>query len=183
MILTCPACSSRYLIDPAALGGKGRAVRCAGCHHRGVADPPDDAPRSTVSDPSAIASDESPVTRARTGLSGRLVGGLLLALVLLLAAAAVVGRNEVVASFPQAASIYQHLRLPVSVPLGLEFRDVISSRLEEGGPAGRVHLSGETWRRVRHRFDVEPHGTIEVEGKGRMETFLVLGTKTPSLHV
>ena len=58
----------------------------------------------------------------------------------------------------------------------------VASRLEEGGVAGRVHLSSETYRRVRHRFEVERHGTVDVEGKGRMETFWVLRTKAPSLH-
>lgn len=58
----------------------------------------------------------------------------------------------------------------------------VANRLEEGGVAGRVHLSAETFRRIRHRFEVERHGAIEVEGKGRIETFLVLRTKTPSLH-
>lgn len=58
----------------------------------------------------------------------------------------------------------------------------VASRLEEGGVAGRVHLSSETFRRIRHRFEVERRGAIEVEGKGRIETFLVVSTKTPSLH-
>jgi predicted Zn finger-like uncharacterized protein len=31
MILTCPACAARYVVDPAALGRDGRRVRCARC--------------------------------------------------------------------------------------------------------------------------------------------------------
>ena len=31
MIVTCPACATRYVVDPVALGAQGRMVRCARC--------------------------------------------------------------------------------------------------------------------------------------------------------
>lgn len=33
MIISCPACATRYNIDPAVLGEEGRRVRCANCGH------------------------------------------------------------------------------------------------------------------------------------------------------
>src|SRR5690348_9155001 len=54
MIVTCPVCSTRYLVDPRALGGAGRLVRCANCAHTWQQAPPADAPRRidlTISQP------------------------------------------------------------------------------------------------------------------------------------
>ena len=45
MIITCPSCSTRYLVDPAALGETGRMVRCAVCSHTWGETPPDDMPK------------------------------------------------------------------------------------------------------------------------------------------
>ena len=33
MILSCPSCQARYLVNPVQLGGAGRRVKCARCHH------------------------------------------------------------------------------------------------------------------------------------------------------
>lgn len=43
MIATCPACATRYVVDPAALGQEGRMVRCARCRATWHLTPPEDA--------------------------------------------------------------------------------------------------------------------------------------------
>jgi predicted Zn finger-like uncharacterized protein len=43
MKLACPACATRYLVDPRALGAAGRKVRCARCKHVWFAAPPEGA--------------------------------------------------------------------------------------------------------------------------------------------
>ena len=45
MIIICPECATRYLIDPRALGVMGRSVRCTQCSHVWMQLPPEDAPR------------------------------------------------------------------------------------------------------------------------------------------
>lgn len=40
MIISCPACATRYNIDPKALGEKGRKVRCSNCAHQWIQAPP-----------------------------------------------------------------------------------------------------------------------------------------------
>ena len=42
MILTCPECKSRYVVNPAALMPRGRTVRCAKCSHSWFEEKPDE---------------------------------------------------------------------------------------------------------------------------------------------
>ena len=51
----------------------------------------------------------------------------------------------------------------------------IASRMESHGIANRIQISAATHRHIHERFRLEPHGTVDIKGKGPMETFLLLG--------
>src|SRR5690606_28716140 len=53
MQLACPACHTAFHIDPAALGAKGRTVRCARCRNTWLARPEDLIPAPAMAEVSA----------------------------------------------------------------------------------------------------------------------------------
>ncbi len=163
MIVTCPACSVRYLVDPGALGANGRMVRCARCshtwHHAAPADARPiivaaagavaaEAPRPGESSP-APPPDRAPAPRAEERIrlpavarpprswGPAIAWASAAAVIAAVAWLAIVERNAVVSVVPQAARIYAFAGLEVDAAgLGLEFRNVTTSRdMENGLPA------------------------------------------------
>jgi predicted Zn finger-like uncharacterized protein len=136
MILTCPQCSTRYHIEPAALGARGRTVRCASCGQRWSVKPPADTPQAVELDPPPRALPLMPIAAHEPGRRrrrARLIGWGIAVIVALLAVGAVIARDKIVSGFPATAAIYQRLGLPVAPDLGLQFEDVTSARQQEGG--------------------------------------------------
>jgi predicted Zn finger-like uncharacterized protein len=142
MILTCPSCSTRYIVDPKALGATGRMVRCANCKHTWMQAPPTDMPKPVDVEPAPDSLRPIPPgsnlpafpqpAKSRSGAIGWLV---FLFVLLAGAAGLVVGRDQIVAVWPPAAKLYDIVGLPVeTIGAGLELRNVSSARHEDGPP-------------------------------------------------
>ncbi len=152
MILSCPTCSTRYLVDPLAIGAEGRQVRCARCGHvwRQA------APSEETTAP--VAEEDVPVLRGpararalppgstlpalRQAPRRRASGLAWLALVLVVAgalAALAAFRLQFIAIWPPAAELYRLAGIDDSAQpgQGLDIRDV---RLERKTEAGRAVL-------------------------------------------
>lgn len=141
MILTCPSCTNRYIVDPTALGADGRTVRCANCSHTWHQAAPVDLPRPVDLAPapdglrpippgSNLPAFPQPASR-RSGTIGWLafmvvlLGGL---------AAVVIGREYIVASWAPSARLYDMVGLSIDgVGAGLELRNVVSARRDDTG--------------------------------------------------
>ena len=139
MILTCPECATGYFVEDGQIRAAGRAVRCAACGHRWTAYP--ERPLDLVSSEAqgAIATRPAPEPEAEpaplTGedlprvfrdraveekrmreaaLKGAVWGGAALA-VAVAVGLALVFREGVVRAWPQTASIYAAIGLPVNI--------------------------------------------------------------------
>jgi len=128
MIVSCPICSTKYSVDPRALGFDGRMVRCAQCSHTWHQKPPreeiaavtDLVPEGEPESAAELATDEPPPLRSeprdepeQAPLPRRRRPMVALGwIMLLLALGAVVGgavwaRDEVIAIWPPSIKLYE----------------------------------------------------------------------------
>lgn len=156
MILNCPKCSTRFLVDPVALGEKGRSVRCGACGHSWFQEPPGDKayepPPLTLDDEITTPLDRDTGRKPRGKLWPRLAAWFLFIFVIAL----IVGggyryRQEIVRRWPPAAKLYSTLGIPVTVPP--------STATDKPKPAT-----------VRKSGLVVPESSIKIERESRDDT-------------
>lgn len=159
MILTCPACATRYLVEPRALGAEGRTVRCARCAYSWYEPPP--APEVSA-DAAPTAERAAPLYGAQTprpippgsNLPALIdshrrrpspFGWLALAVVVLAGTVgALAYRQRIVEIWPPSTRLYAMLHLPVAGRADAAFnvRNLASERtVRDGRPLLKV--SGE----------------------------------------
>ncbi len=145
MILSCPACNTRFELDDSLLGTRGRKVRCGKCAHSWhqkashVEPDPFDTAHRRRERSADLSTDrvklEAPLPPApfKAEQSER-SGGALGWVVLLLFVASVLGgawfwRDAIVTAVPQAERFYQLIGLGPPLPgTGLEIQNVNSIR-------------------------------------------------------
>ena len=54
-----------------------------------------------------------------------------------------------------------------------------ASRMESSGTAGQIQVTQETYELLKPHFVLERRGTVEVKGKGEMETWYLVGPRQP----
>jgi len=169
MIVTCPVCSTRYLVDPRALGGAGRLVRCASCSHTWQQAPPADAPRRVdlvAPQPELAAPAGGRVQLPALSPPHRRSSALLIPLLALLvlvgatAAGLWLARDQMVSYWPGAAAYYAMLGAPVTATQG----------------------SGLGFDKVTKRYDTED-GLLTLVIEGEVVNLSRVAREVPKLRV
>lgn len=155
MILTCPACRTRYQTDGSRFAPPGRNVRCAKCSHVWFQAPLEvetelePEPQITAPDDARTAAGEgvhgavrgpmsadAPAFGTAGEQSGRLavIAGWagLIGFMVAVAWSAIEFRQTVASLWPQSASLYAVIGMPVNL-VGLALEDVATSRKIENG--------------------------------------------------
>jgi predicted Zn finger-like uncharacterized protein len=163
MIVSCPSCTTRYLIDPTALGGEGRRVRCAKCNHIWHERPPADMPKRVDvlppdDEPKAIPFGSNlPAVVARRRRANRLGWLAVAAAVIIIIVAGLLARGAIVDAWPPAGKLYSAIGLGSEKPdtSGLAFRDVAYEQIFEGEVPILV-IRGSVFNEGDHDREVPP---------------------------
>jgi predicted Zn finger-like uncharacterized protein len=150
MILTCPACATRYQADEAKFPPSGRQVRCAKCgqvwHQPGPVAPPESdmaSPPPRAAEPSvaragafaptAAVPEEQNEPLAKGAMLAVVVGWIaLIALIAAIGYAAMRYRQEIAVIWPQSAGVYSAMGIKLN-PQGIDFTKVDYRRENEDG--------------------------------------------------
>jgi predicted Zn finger-like uncharacterized protein len=163
MILTCPNCSARFLINAAALHPSGREVRCGRCRHQWFAAPPEpEKPRAEAASaepPTGLTPPPLPpeapgmraaveprpippgsnlpvIAKPRRRAYGAVLGWAALVLAVIALGVAIAERDSLMAMYPDVRPVYAAVGFEVpGAGDGLQIADVTSSRvMQEGLP-------------------------------------------------
>ena len=173
MIVSCPSCATRYVVDPQEIGPNGRRVKCAGCEHvwkqfRPASDksPEPDASPAGEASLGALSTTVQEKTGALAVVKPRRRPALQnWALLFLAGAAAFVlaaGFRESIMAVPGAQRLYEFVRWDREPwRKRFELRD-----FEHYRRAGAVSLRGEVTNNARTSMDAPWLTAFFLDGSG-----------------
>jgi len=161
MIVSCPSCATRYLIDPTALGGEGRTVRCAKCSHTWHEQPPADMPKRIDilppdNEPRPVPFGSNlPAIVAKRQRANRLGWLAVAAAVVIIVGGGILARGPIIDAWPPAGKLYAAIGLGTDAvdTADLKFQNVAQDQVVEGGVAilvvrGRIYNLADDSRAV-----------------------------------
>lgn len=188
MIVTCPACATRYLTDPALLGLDGRMVRCAKCSHSWLQAPPPDMPQFIEPLPPPLGEPQGrimlparlPPRRLPRPAAG--YPALVAVLLGLLLVGLYLGRERIAAAWPPAAELYRLAGLRVApAGAGLELGNVTFVRRELDGEE-IMAIQGEIFNHSAQTQAVPPLKATLRNGNNHRLTDWVFRIDQPALE-
>jgi len=131
MIITCEACTKRYVVDDQAVGDYGRTVRCVSCGHSWNAKPVKDSVVDLFSENDEISAPNEPKKQKKFRPSRWILVSLFL---IAIASGIIVGREHVVSMWPISAKLYKHAGLPIeTLGTGLSLQRISVIPIDEKG--------------------------------------------------
>jgi predicted Zn finger-like uncharacterized protein len=183
MIVSCPACSTRYLLEPAALGPAGRAVRCVKCEHSWHQVPPHDMPREV--DLASPLADGVPLPRRPEAARASRGAGLPLLIMVLVVLGLTGGyffRERIIAEWPKTAQIYELLHLPSKVlGAGLEIANVNYTRQQVAGQAV-MQIQGDIFNKTDKEISLPPLKAALEDDSGKLLFDWTFGVDRPTIR-
>ena len=187
MILTCPECATGYFVEDGQIRPGGRTVRCAACGARWKAHP-EGALELVASDTAGVVAKEPAEGAEEAVLSGEdlprafrdraederrmrraaLIGAAWAASAVVVALVIVLGivfREQVVGGWPQTASLYAAIGMPVN-PTGLVIEQVRAEPSLDQGHA-TLAVSGTIRSVVDHEVIAPPLRISLVNAQGK----------------
>ncbi len=130
MIINCPSCKTRYKVDPAQFGPKGRRVRCTACSNLWTEKAPDNLPQPVDlgASPMEDAAEQAAARRCASRLAagpraapeekrGGAKGWMALAIVVIaILSAGALAKDSIIHAWPPAERLYTVIGFPVTGP-------------------------------------------------------------------
>lgn len=132
MILTCPECETQYFADDSTIGESGRTVKCATCGHSWFVGPEGTQPGESVLGAHETYRLKVRERRRRKSRAAALSAwSTTVAALVIILAGLVLFRGEVVKRWPESASTYAAIGMPVN-RFGLDFLEAEAERFFDG---------------------------------------------------